>query len=232
MKRFLFLLFGIVFLTGCGNVEGMPQAIEQEEMLSAGEVVRLRVGNVSGNGVVWKKTEKDFIVVTAGHIFEMGNGEAEVIFADGLTVAVKDYEIMKPDLAFVSVDIQQLSTEQLEQYYAVTEEVQGAELQNTKVQYTESLQSEDRVVLKTFGTGEELQMLEGKVIYPWIYFEEFEAHMILAELDAKQGMSGSGLFDCEGQFLGVLCGQSEDGEAAVISFSVIEAAYAMISENF
>ena len=36
-------------------------------------------------------------------------------------------------------------------------------------------------------------------------------------------MSGGGLFDLQGHFLGILCGTDEEGEVAVVPLSILEA---------
>lgn len=229
LMRFAVLLCSVFCITGCGNSEPLPQLPEN---IPAGEVVQICVGDVIGNGVLWEKTEENLIVVTAGHVLEMGTGEAQVTFSDGLTVAVTSYEIGKPDLAFIVIDADKISAKQLAQYQPVGVVSENVEAKDAEARESETLQSEADVVLKAFGTGQESQLLEGTVLNPWIYIEDFESHMILAEMDVEPGMSGSGLFDCEGHFLGILCGESEEGEIAVLPQVIMQAEYVIFSENF
>ena len=49
--------------------------------------------------------------------------------------------------------------------------------------------------------------------------------MMLARGEALQGMSGGGVFDQRGHFIGILCGGNADGELAVLPLSIIEARY-------
>ena len=44
--------------------------------------------------------------------------------------------------------------------------------------------------------------------------------MILAKVNGKPGMSGGGLFDKEGNLLGIISGGNDDGELAVIPMSL------------
>ena len=63
---------------------------------------------------------------------------------------------------------------------------------------------------------------QGTLTYTWVYLEDFGLNMMVAELPAKSGMSGCGIFSAQGDFLGILCGVSAEGEAAILPLSVIE----------
>lgn len=63
---------------------------------------------------------------------------------------------------------------------------------------------------------------QGNLTYTWVYLEDFGLNMMVAELPAKSGMSGCGIFSAQGDFLGILCGVSAEGEAAILPLSVIE----------
>ena len=63
---------------------------------------------------------------------------------------------------------------------------------------------------------------QGTLTYTWVYLEDFGLNMMVAELPAKSGMSGCGIFSAQGNFLGILCGVSAEGEAAILPLSVIE----------
>lgn len=229
LMRFAVLLCSVFLITGCGNSEPLPQIPEN---IPTAETVQICVGDVIGSGVLWEKTDENLIVVTAGHVFEMGSGEAGVKFSDGLTIPVTGYEIAKPDLAFVVLDAEEIPEDKFAQYQAAVTVADYRESENAESRESEPLQSEDKIVLKPFVTDSESRLLEGIVLHPWIYIEDFGSHMILAKMEVEQGMSGSGLFDCEGHFLGILCGESEDGEIAVVPRVMIQAEYTIFSENF
>ena len=63
------------------------------------------------------------------------------------------------------------------------------------------------------GVGEDAYA--GCILQDYAYFVDFDAYMMLADVMVTPGMSGGGLFDAEGNLLGILCGISEDGEVAV-----------------
>lgn len=67
----------------------------------------------------------------------------------------------------------------------------------------------------------ELTNLQIKVNNPWIFIEDFGYHMIWASaVNAKGGMSGSGVFDCQGHLAGILCGGNET-EVVVLPMNLI-----------
>lgn len=233
------LMCSMVLLSGCGENTGHENTVsetvisiahsplihadnpEEENMAdmlqdaSSGVMVQIQNGDVIGSGVLWDVVGDKVVIATAAHVFTMGNGIIEVTFADGWTTPVSGYEVTNTDLAFLFVDLRDVPQEQLAQY----------QLANVNEESTANLRSGDGIILMASGTGVAADAYEGEVIEPWIYVEDFEEHMIVVRVDAEAGMSGGGLFDYEGHFLGILCGKSEDGEAAVIPVSVIRALY-------
>lgn len=194
-----------------------PQEENMADMLqdaAAGVMVQVRVGDTVGSGVIWDRIGDMLTIATAAHVFTMGNGVAEVTFADGWTTKLAGYEITDTDLAFLFVSLSGVPEEQLEQYYVVNLEEHGKEAA-----------ANDGVILMGSVSGVAAQAYEGKVLEPWIYVEALDQYMIVVKAEAEEGMSGGGLFDFEGHFLGILCGKSGDGEAVVLPQSVITAFY-------
>lgn len=180
---------------------------------AAGVMVQVRVGDTVGSGVIWSRVGDMLTIATAAHVFTMGNGVAEVTFADGWTTRLAGYEITDTDLAFLFISLAEVPKEQLEQYYVVN------------VEGSEEAAKDSGVILMGSVTDVAAQAYEGKVLEPWIYVEDYAQYMIVVGADTEEGMSGGGVFDFEGHFLGMLCGKSEDGEAIVLPQSVIAALY-------
>ncbi len=55
-----------------------------------------------------------------------------------------------------------------------------------------------------------------------VYIEDFDQNMIYCLISVTPGMSGSGCFDYEGNYLGMLLGGSDNEEAVCISFGNID----------
>lgn len=195
-----------------------PQGENMADLLqdgAAGAMVQICVGDTVGSGVLWELVGDRLVIATAAHVFTMGNGVAEVTFADGWKTPIDGYEITDTDLAFLFVSLSDMPEEQLQQYYLV----------NVDTDCAEALQKEDGVIVMGSVSGVASDAYEGKVLDPWIYVEDFDQYMIVVNAEAGAGMSGGGLFDYEGHFLGIVCGSSADREVAIIPVSVINALY-------
>lgn len=231
---FLILMCCVMLLCGCGEGPGGKSTVfiepnpvihvdnpEEENMagilqkVASGVMVQIQNGDIIGSGVLWDFADDKLVIATAAHILTMGTGEMEVIFADGWKTSISQYEMTDTDMAFLFVECDKIPGEQLANYYLVRRDMESAS----------RLQRGDGIILMASGTGVAADAYEGEVAEPWIYVEDFAEHMIVVRVNAENGMSGGGLFDYEGHFLGILCGKSEDGEAAVLPLFVINALY-------
>ena len=66
---------------------------------------------------------------------------------------------------------------------------------------------------------------EGTLTDSWIYIEDYGQYMMLGRTYAESGMSGGGVFDRYGRFIGILSGADERGNLAIVPLSII------LSEN-
>ncbi len=64
---------------------------------------------------------------------------------------------------------------------------------------------------------------EGYVKDVWIYSQDLQEMVIWLDMECFPGMSGGGVFDSVGNFLGVVCAISDAGETAVIPYLTIYA---------
>ncbi len=67
------------------------------------------------------------------------------------------------------------------------------------------------------------EVYAGTVELPAVYSEDFGTEMILCYCVVDDGMSGTGLFDDEGNYLGMLLGSTDDGEAVCLEAAKIRA---------
>lgn len=196
----ILLLFG-----GCGNTS------QKEGQTST---VQVKIGNVSGNGVIWELTDGTCVIATAGHILSMGEGEIEITFPDGIHTGVSDYWTTDIDLAFLIVKGEFLIEGQ-NRYCPV----------KVDMETTGNLQTDADVIIKTFGEDASERIFDGMVLTPWIYVEDFGQYMLMLQTEVAAGMSGAGVFDEGDRFLGIICGGNEEGEAVATPISVISAWY-------
>ena len=241
----IILACGLAFVS-CGKTQGNAEpsegTIEAEAVESVWEntqetdksqpvfrdVVRVFCGNASGSGVIYEVSGNRAVIVTAAHVVETLKETEVVLFGEesieevGFSVTeIRSVEGL--DLAFLEVKLGDMEEEKIGQGVR-----QG--LISTEKERQESSQkatSEEEKKLLIMGYNQEGQWTEnrGTLLNDWIYIEDFQCHMLLGEGEAVAGMSGGGVFDEAGSFLGVLCGKSEEGQLAVLPAGVIESEY-------
>ncbi len=230
------IFFSVLFLAGCGEQEPMKSkmampgiVLNQMELLrsedpenenladmlqkaGAGMMVQLQAGNLSGSGVIYKEEEDKLIILTAAHVLEEADGCVAVTFVDGWRVVSGEYECSElGDFAVVKVDGDNVPVRHLEQYLCANVD---------KDSLDEATGGTGCIVMGCSG-GVAAEAYEGIILDHWIYMEDYGQYMMWVQSEAKPGMSGGGLFDRQGHFLGILSGVSGDGELAVVPLSLV-----------
>ena len=72
---------------------------------------------------------------------------------------------------------------------------------------------------------------KGQVLDPSKYLEEFGMEMVYGDSAFKEGMSGCGVFDVEGKYVGMLTGGTDQNEIAAVPAGVVAALYEDIIKN-
>lgn len=207
VKRIGAVLLVLGLLLGC---VGSALGAEPESV-----IVQVSSGNLKGSGVIYQKNDDSLIVVTAAHVLVQGSEAVSVIFSDASEVTTADYYISNhSDLAFVNIPLSVLSEIKQRKYIPV---------QIDKSAF-DGLQGGDEVVFQG-SVGATDVPYTGTVWENWIFAEDFGQYMMILQGDVEPGMSGGGVFDTAGNFLGIICGESEIGEVAALPLSIIEAEY-------
>lgn len=224
----IFIMIGVMVFSGCaGKIE--PENKEQSRKAA----VQVAAGALWGNGVIYEAGEDELVIVTAGHVLAQAGESVRVVFYDGVEVEVTDYVLTEgADCGFLIVSYALLPAEAGGRYKAVEKNRDRFDsLQSGEEVYFVSISEADPDddVRKELAENKE-QMEERRAILTenWIYVEDFAQYMMLLQGRADSGMSGSGVFDEEGCFLGILCGGNENEELAVLPYSVIDALYQMM----
>lgn len=174
-------------------------------------IVEIQTGGLQGSGVIWGGSAEGILVLTAAHVLEEAHDMVRIIFGDGFEALAADIQRHEEsDLASLLISWEDISEEQTEKLCRV---------RVNKEQF-EHLQAQDKCLAVGVRTGKP-EEYAGKVLDPWVFMDEYGQYMLWAEVEIKPGMSGGGLFDEQGNFLGILSGGSKDGEAAVIPLSLI-----------
>lgn len=173
-------------------------------------VVQIISGSGMGSGVVYGETENEWIIVTTGHVLDDPNRIYVRFSREAGAEGHCDYLATDSDLVFVTVK---------------KETVTNVALKPVRIEKEayDHLQSGDyvRIIASYNGVGEDVA--EGYVKDVWIYSQDLQEMVIWLDMECFPGMSGGGVFDSGGNFLGVVCAISDAGETAVIPYLTIYA---------
>lgn len=225
-KILILLIFCVAVLLIGPMGDGMEPKSKTSEEIS---IVSVRVRRedsdawtASGSGVVWQVEKHDLWIVTAGHVLSGAGGKSRVYVEFGEDVAeCLWYETAEDvDLAFLRIDGEALP-ERLKTKLAAAV---------TDKESYDGLRASDAVWTAGFREGS-LVRYDGVLEDPWIYVEDFEQYMMLAECEIAQGMSGGGLYDGAGNLIGIVCGVSEEGELAAVPLHVAQACFVAVESG-
>jgi len=173
----------------------------------------------AGTGVVYHVSDTGIWIATAAHVLE-GKSETDVITvtaADEPVQCHKWAEASEADLIFLFLEYKAVSQEN---------ELVYIPIKTDKASY-DAMAEESPITAMGYSDGE-LVECRGGLTNAWIYVEDFAQHMILAECEVYPGMSGGGLYDDVGNFIGMVCGGNEEGELVAVPWHVMQARFAEI----
>ena len=160
--------------------------------------VTIDSGSLSGSGNIWKIGKKTITVITASHViddkeditvyFWNGDNAKAQIFTNNTE---KDYCLLTVKVGDAKkIDINEVSP-------AKNLPVSGENI---------------FMVIPDYNTAS-----AGLVATPEVYSEDFGQNLIYCYVDVNEGMSGGGLFNNNGKYLGLLLGGSDEGEGVFLS---------------
>lgn len=194
------------------NADSEESPAEQLRKNGAGMMVQVRAGNVMGSGVIYELQEDAAVILTAAHVAENADPAVLVTFCDGSAAEGGDVACSElADFAVVRVSLEGISEENRAKYFCAT----------TDKESFDALQAGDDCIAMGCRTAVASEAYQGIVMDNWMYMEDYGQYMIWVQAEGKAGMSGGGLFDLQGRFLGILSGESGDGELAVVPLSLI-----------
>ena len=198
---------------------GGNNIVETEGYLPQKTVVQLEAGGISASAVCVEAQEESgrITLLTSAHgLSDLGEGELpEAVFTAG---QLSEEERIPCDSYFLSQTAD----------YAVLTIINGEAARTLLTgecvarqdrQAFDALKEGD-ACLAVGGRGGE-SSFSGEILSAWIYMEDYGQYMIWAKAEIEPGMSGGGLFDGEGNLVGILSGGTEDGELAAVPVSII-----------
>lgn len=199
--------------TSSGTEESSGANPEDGLVKSLAATVQIFADSFCGSGVIYGQWEDSLILVTAAHVIPSQCREIKVVFGDGGEAVCTDYLLAEDaDCAFLRLKEDILPGDWQEKYGIVQKDRERFD----------AMKNEDGVFLADYQADNDLGCRFAMIIESWIYVEDFGVHMMLLSGEAHAGMSGCGVFEEDGCFLGILCGGNEEGELAVLPYSIIE----------
>ena len=183
--------------------------------------VKITAGGLSGSGVVYEEAEDGLVLLTAGHVLAdvTADGEADCSFYDGFEVSCQEFWVFpEADCAFLRIPYEALPSDWRERYRAAEKDREAFD----------SLEAEEGVFLSDPENENTFGYRFALLLEKWIYVEDFGQYMMLLNGEAEPGMSGCGVYDEDGCFLGILCGENGDKELAVVPYSAADAVYTQL----
>ncbi len=187
-----------------------------------GMMVQLRAGGLLGSGVICGTEEDRLLILTAAHVLEKAEDAVAVIFADGECVSADQFECSEMgDFAVVQVTAGDIPEVTLAQCLCA----------NLDKESFDAAVSGQGCIAMGSRSGVAAEAYEGVILDHWIYMEDYGQYMMWVRAEGKPGMSGGGLFDRQGHFLGIISGGNEDGELAVVPLSLMLAEVELLQMN-
>jgi S1-C subfamily serine protease len=175
-------------------------------------------GELRGSGNIWKAEKGCLTVITAAHVIE-DEENVSVTLPDGQTYrAETKLNDVNNDYCFLEVRDEKLSLSSglkcAEELPAASESVFMVVLTRPENDNPEGAAGDEE--------NPEALVSAGVVISPETYSEDLSRNVLCCDIEVAEGMSGGGLFDAEGNYLGLLLGRSADGLGVFIPVSDIE----------
>ncbi len=197
--------------------------------------IQVEVGNVFtgvrravGTGVVYQVSEEGVWIATAAHVLENKAEEEQIwlkVTKDSISliplVCEQWHIVQGNDLAFLYLAHADI--------VKAGENIELVPIETDKASY-DALEAGAAVFACGYSNGESVEY-QGVLTEKWIYVEDLSQYMMVAECEVKHGMSGGGLYDEAGRFVGLICGGNDDGELVAVPWHVIEARFEEIDIN-
>lgn len=173
-----------------------------------------------GTGVVYQVAEDGVWIATAAHVLNNKSDDDRIVL-NCVNVSIECTTWLRTqgaDLAYLYLPQE-----------AIAAGMVMVPVETDKPSY-DMLTTGDVVLASGYCEGK-LADYVGVLIENWIYVEDFAQYMIVVECEVKHGMSGGGLYDVNGKFIGMICGGNEEGELVAMPWHVMQARFEEICKE-
>lgn len=188
--------------------------------------VRIQTREHYGSGSIYKMRENEIIIVTNRHVLLDFDKDSYVTFFNGAAGFGEALYISdKADVGFIRIPTSSFPYEELLAFRNIRLEGKIRE-EGERGQYENQPLSGSRFFCVDMANNFEAPVMEcGELISPSIYLEDFGTEMLYGRGGAAPGMSGSGVFDGFGNYLGMLTGANGQGEIAAVPAKMVRLEY-------
>ena len=226
MKRSIILtvVIDLLLLALGRGILSVPETpvLQEENVEQAFEnilpcTVRLQSGEVYGSGSIYCLTADEMIVVTAGHLLVSNRQEWEITFYDGKKTAGRLIGVSdEADVGFIGISLSALSKEELMQLCrAKTDWDAWEKFGKNSCFFMADVISDNKQPI----------CIQGAMVEKEMFLSDYGRAMMYGDAYAHPGMSGCGIFDGYGNFVGILSGATEQNEIAAVPLTEIEEVY-------
>lgn len=202
------------------DTEGMRMQVVYQ--LARRSIVKIAVKDAAGSGVIWN-VDDEIVIVSNKHLL-MKDVKAEVVFGNGETVEadVIGYS-QQYDIGYVKISEEAVTCSILRDIYEAVPVLYETESETGKTEFLQKYAGKRILQLGALIDGNTANFSTGS-IKGIEFIPVFNTNMLTTECFSKAGMSGGGVFDECGQFLGMISGGDvpEDAEKkeAEITYSI------------
>lgn len=182
--------------------------------------VRIQVAGHYGSGSIYRLLPQEIIVVTNQHVLQYWDEDSYLTFYNGVAAGGRLIGTdSNTDVGFISVSLDNFSWEQLLGMRNVRPLLSGGNV----------LTGRECLLVDMATDSTEPVSYQGHILEERRYLEDFRQEMLYGEGIALPGMSGSGIYDGFGNYLGMLTGGTLQGQMAGVPADVIQKVYEEIA---
>lgn len=205
--------------------------------LARRSVVRVAAGDACGSGIIWEMENERVIIAASRHLLRK-DVAAVITFNEDVTMSAEILGYSQQyDVGFLAIPAAGIPEELLRRLCGVRPMLYDAESEADRSAFAAEYTDREIMQLGVDSESGGMGFFQGSIT--GIHFVPvFNTHMLETACYAKAGMSGGGVFDRYGRFLGLICGgevaEDADKREADVTYSlppkVIEDEYALIKE--
>lgn len=221
-------------VTGTGELNAEDIRMQIVYQLARRSIVKVIVKDSAGSGTIWK-IEDGIVIVSNKHLLKK-DVQAEIVFGNGTTATADVIGYSgQYDIGFVRIQEGAVADSVLRDIYEAVPLLYEAGSEEEKAAFEAGYLRKQVLQVGAVMDQNAVNISTGNVV-GLAFVPLFNTNVLVTECFSRAGMSGGGVFDEGGRFLGMISGGEvpEDAEVreAEITYSIppslIEAEYEMI----